>query len=307
MSIEPFYGPQVFNGQWEAEGHPTDAAGRVRIPFETGGPEYFTTLGIPLRTGRGFQDTDRRNSPRVAVVSAGAARLMGLGSDPVGARIRAAGDTAADPWITVVGLVGDVHYRALREATPTIFFPASQLFFQGLMGVRTTGSLEAILPALRRAVHEADPSATIVQAQTMDHLLARQRAIPQFSTILLGGFGLVALVLAALGLYGMMASTVREGARDLAVKLALGATPSRVRRETVGVALAVVGVGLVAGLLAAVLGSRLVASLLSDVSPTDAVSLGGACAVLLVAGLGAAYFPARRASLVDPAQVLKSE
>jgi len=308
VEAQPFFGPQIFNAPWEVEGRSSSQASEhPRIPIEASGPEYFRALEIPLLRGRGFRDTDRENAPKVAVVSEGAARLLQVGDDPIGQRIRMAGDTGAGAWRTVVGIAGDIHFRTLREATPTIYLPARQYFFQGLFAVRTVDPLTALLPAMRRAVHDADPEVDIVRTETMEDLLAAQRALPTLSTLLLSGFGLVAMVLAAVGLYGLMASVVREQTREIGVRMALGATPAQLRRAVLGTALGVTAVGGAVGLAAAVLSSRFLTALLFQVSPTDPITLAAVCLLFVAVGCGAAYAPARRATKVDPMVALRYE
>src|SRR5205814_8297383 len=128
----------------------------TRIPIEAGGPEYFRALEIPLLRGRGFLDTDRENAPKVAVVSEGAARLLQLGADPIGQRIRMARDTGAGAWRTVVGIAGDIHFRSLREATPTIYLPARPYLSPGVFAVPTIRPLAGLLPRMPRAVPAPD-------------------------------------------------------------------------------------------------------------------------------------------------------
>ncbi|PYP98035.1 MAG: hypothetical protein DMD34_02645, partial [Gemmatimonadetes bacterium] len=276
VEAAPFFGPQVFNAPWEVEGRSSSKASEnPRIPIEAGGPEYFRAFEIPLLRGRGFLDTDRENTPTVAVVSEGAARLLQLGADPIGQRIRMAGDTSAGAWRTVVGMAGDIRFH----------------FSQGVFAVRTIGPLAGLLPAMRRAVHDADPEATFVRTETMEDLLAEQRALPKFSTVLLSGFGLVAMLLAAVGLYGLMASVVREQTREIGVRMALGATPAQLRRAVLGAALGVTSVGAVVGLAAALLSSRFLTALLFQVSPTDPITLAVVCVLLVGVGCGAAYVP----------------
>ncbi len=308
VEAAPFFGPQVFNAPWEVEGRSSSKASEnPRIPIEAGGPEYFRAFEIPLLRGRGFLDTDRENTPTVAVVSEGAARLLQLGAEPIGQRIRMAGDTSAGAWRTVVGMAGDIRFRSLREATPTIYLPARQYFSQGVFAVRTIGPLAGLLPAMRRAVHDADPEVTFVRTETMEDLLAEQRALPKFSTVLLSGFGLVAMLLAAVGLYGLMAAVVREQTREIGVRMALGATPAQLRRAVLGAALGVTSVGAVVGLAAALLSSRFLTALLFQVSPTDPITLAVVCVLLVGVGCGAAYVPARRATKVDPMVALRYE
>ncbi|MBI4500690.1 MAG: ABC transporter permease [Gemmatimonadetes bacterium] len=258
--------------------------------------------------GRGFVEADREKALQVAVVSEGMARVLWPGKDPLGERIRLAGDTSAIAWRTVVGAAGDIRIRTLRDTPRTVYLPWRQTW-AGLrmVAVRTTGAPGDIVPAMRRALREVDPSADIARVQKMDDYLGRQRALPQLSTLPLSGFGAVALLLAAIGLFGVMASSIRERTREMGVRAALGATPGRLRQDVLGQAMIVLGLGAIVGLAIALATSRLLASLLFEVSPTDPVALLGACIVLLGVGLLAAYVPARRATKIDPAVVLRAE
>ncbi len=308
LAVEPFFGPGVFIGVWEAEGVSLGTDGQYpRIPFETGGADYFRTLGIPLLRGRGFLESDTRTSPRVAVVSAEAAKILGLGDDPVGRRIRLPGDTAKNAWIAVVGEAADIHYRTLRSATPTVFLPATQFFFQGLMAVRSSVPLAALLPQLARAVHDAQPGAVIARSTTMESMVSDQLAVPRLAALLMTGFGVVSLLLAAIGLFGLMAAVVREQTREIGIRLALGATPGQVRRGVLSGGLRIAVVGALLGAAVTLLAGRLLRSMLFQVSPTDPLAIAGAAVVLLLAGTLAAYWPARRATRVDPIRALASE
>jgi putative ABC transport system permease protein len=305
VELPPFFGPNVFTGAWEAEGQTeaqTDAT--PNIPIESGGSEYFRTLGIPIIRGRGFVDADRENAPQVAVVSQSVARMFWQDQDPVGKRLRFRHDTV---WRTVVGVAGDIHYRVLREATPTVFLPFRQYFWQGGFVLRSSLTPAALLPSIRRAVSEGDPASSLWELKTMDDVLAGPLAEPRLSTFVLTMFGLVALLLAALGLYGVMASAVREQTRDIGVRMALGATPGQVRGEVLRRAMTVSALGAAVGLAGALAASRVISSLLFQVSPTDPIALASACAALLAVALIAAYLPARHASRVDPARALQAE
>ena len=146
-----------------------------------------------------------------------------------------------------------------------------------------------------------------MRTETMEDLLADQRALPTLSTLLLSGFGLVAMVLAAVGLYGLMASVVREQTREIGVRMALGATPTQLRRAVLGAALGVTSLGAVVGLAVALVSSRFLTALLFQVSPTDPITLAAVCVLLVGVGCGAAYVPARRAMKVDPMVALRYE
>ena len=276
------------------------------VPLEGGGIEYFRTFGIPILRGRGFLPSDRESAPKIVVVSEAVARRLWPGQDPVGKRFRFLGGDPGD-WRTVVGVAGDVRFRRLKEATPTIYLPWHQLITFGTFAVRTRDALGSVLPAVRRTVREFDPQIDVWDARTMDDYLAKPLAQPRLSTLLLSVFGLVGLLLAAIGLYGIVASTVQERTRELGVRVALGATPGRLRRDVLAAALGVTSVGAVVGLAAALVSSRLLTALLFQVSPTDPITLAGVCVLLLGVGVGAAYLPARRAMRIDPAQALRAE
>jgi predicted permease len=302
----PYLGPNVMRGRWGAEGQSKDEAdANPFIPFEAGGPDYFRTFGIPLLRGRGFLSTDTESAPKVVVVSRSVANRLWPGQDPIGKRIGGYGDPSS--WMTVVGVAGEVRLRSVRDATEAVYFPWRQMFWQGSFAIRSSAELSALLPTLRGAVQEVDPDVRLWDAHTMDELLGAPLAQPRLGTFLLSAFGMVALFLAAIGLYGVMASAVREQTREIGVRMALGATPSRLRGDVLRRALVVTGVGVAAGVAAALASSRLLGALLYEVSATDPVAFGGACGVLFVVAAAAAYVPARRATRIDPAQSLRAE
>jgi predicted permease len=149
----PFYGAQVFTGRWTAQGETeAQATANPMVPFEVGGPDYFRTFEIPLIRGRGFLESDRATTTPVVVVSHAVAERFWAGQSPIGKQIKLVGDTAANAWHTVVGEAGDIRYRNMRSPTPTIYAPWRQLFFQGVVAIRTTQPIERLLPALRGAV-----------------------------------------------------------------------------------------------------------------------------------------------------------
>jgi putative ABC transport system permease protein len=307
--ITPFSGSNVFAGKYEAEAFPTsrNADTAPWVSIESIGAEYFQTFGVPLIRGRAFTDDDRENAPRVAIVSEQVARTLWRGEDPIGKRLRAAGDTSNADARTVVGIAGDVHYRTHRDSTPTIYFPYRQFFTQGFFAVRTRTEIASVVPAMRRIVQSVDPTAVLWKAESMGDLLAEPLARPRFNALLLAAFGIASLALAAIGLYGVVAFSVRQQARDLGVRLALGATPRRLLQEVVRRALLLVSSGAIAGLVAALATTRLLATLLFEVSPTDFPTFAAMTALLIGVAFVAAYVPARRATRVDPVQTLRSE
>lgn len=302
--IPPFYGPNFFAIDWQADWQSsTEAASNPAIPLEVGGPDYFRTFQTPILEGRGFAQTDIEHSEPVVVVSQSLARRYWPGQNPIGKRLRPLG--ASEPWRTVVGVAGESRFRALRDATPMVYVPYRQYFWQGYIALRTTTSLDRLLPSIRRAIRATDPAVTLWTARTLDEYLARPLAQPRLNALLLSGFGLVALVLAAIGLYGIMASAISEQTREIGVRMALGATPEQLRRDVLRRALAVCATGAGAGWLGALGTFRLARSLLYGVNPADPVALFGASGLLLAVAVVAAYLPARRASRIDPARALQ--
>jgi len=187
-----------------------------------------------------------------------------------------------------------------------VYVPAYQNSWQGYLAIRTPPPVGVALPAVR--VRSTTPIAvTLGITRTMDDLLDEQLVQPRLSAVLLSGFGLVALLLAAIGLYGIMAAAVSDQTREIGVRMALGATPDRLRRDVLGRALAVAGAGTAVGLACALATSRLITSMLYRVSPTDPIALVGACGILLAVALLAAYIPARRATRIEPALALRAE
>mgnify|MGYP001545936414 CR=1 FL=1 len=188
-----------------------------------------------------------------------------------------------------------------------LYLPAVQSFWQGYVALRSTTPLAALLPALATAGHDVDPTLELNAPRTMDDILATPLAQPRVDTLLMSSFGLAALLLAAIGLFGVMAALVRDRTRELGIRIALGETPERVRREVLARAATIAGIGLGAGFVVALATSRLLTSLLFQVSPTDPLALGAACVVLCVVAALAAYVPARRATAIDPVQALRAE
>ncbi len=306
----PFKGQSFFLMKLASTDQPaTERERNPFIPFEYVGPDYFRTFEIPILRGRGFTAEDSRGSQRVAVVNETLARQLWPGRDPLGMRLMRNSALGDDTAYTVVGIVHDTRFRELRNVGPVVYFDWEQVqpTWFGYVAVRTTPVLPAMVSSLRAATRETDPNLVLYDGETMDHLLDAPLAQPRLSAWLLTAFALVALLLSAIGLYGVMSSGVRQQTRDIGVRVALGATPDDVRRLVLGQAGSVVVVGAAAGLAAALATSRLLGSLLYDVSPTDPVTLAGACLLLVVVALLAAYLPARRATRVDPVEALRAE
>jgi predicted permease len=306
-AVPPFLGSNVWMGRWAAqEQSDVEARANPWFGFDAVGPDYFKAIGVPLIAGRAFTDADRENSPRVAVITQGVAKRLWPNQSAIGKRLRGGESHNVDSMITVVGVVRDFHYRLHRESTPTIFRPYRQELAQGYLVVRSRGSAIAA-ETLRRAVEDAGGGAIFIRSQSMDDLIAPQLSTPRFDALLLSIFALAALVLAAVGLYGIMASAVNQQTRELGIRMALGATVTGVRNMVMRQALTVAIAGTLVGLVGAIGGARLLTSMLFEIAPSDPATLGAVSILLLVIAGCAAYIPARRATKIDPAKALRAE
>jgi predicted permease len=268
-------------------------------------PEYFGTLGIPLRSGRVFAEADR--AYRVALVSALAAERLWPGQDPVGKRMQMGGDDT--PLLQVVGVVGDVRGISLDKApTMTVYVPYWQRFqTQALLAVRTPLDPGVVGPDLRIALRRVDPELPVPQFRTMDDIVSMSVAERRFQTRLVMLFGLVAALLASLGIYGVVSHSVAQRTGELGIRMALGALPAALCWLVLRQCLVPVAAGLACGLAGSGMTGPLLSSLLFGVRPVDpltmtAVALGSSA----IAGL-AAYIPARRATRVDPVVALRQD
>ena len=272
-------------------------------------PDYFRVMGIPLLRGRLFGDGDTPTSTPVMLVSDTAARTVFAGEDPIGRRARVGGAPGA-PWRTIVGVVGDVRHAELTEAsTPQMYLPQSQFTdsFLVLVASTTTSDPLGLVPSVRATLREQDPGVPLYQVATLDDLVARSMARRRFVMVLLAGFAGVALLLAAIGLYGVIAYTVAQRTREVGLRVALGATRGHVFRLVLGSGTWTIAAGLLFGLAAAALTTRLLAGQLYGVEPLDPPTLAGAVLVLAVVALAAHLVPIRRALAVDPTVALRDE
>jgi putative ABC transport system permease protein len=278
--------------------------------------EYFKTLGIPLVAGRTLTSRDRAGRPPVTVISESAARRYWPGESPIGKRVWFGGTTGpfADPShaVEIVGVVGDVKYEAVdwpgSTGRPEFYTSYLQFSFPDtMMIVKTHGPTATLVPALRRAVASVDPALPIYDVLTLDDRIAGALSRPRFNAVLVAGFAAAALLIAALGVYGMLSYSVSSRLREIGVRLALGAAPQRIVRFVVsdGLRLAVMGVAI--GIIAALAAGRLTRSLVVDVNPSDPWILAAVTTVMIVVAYLAAFLPARRASAVDPIVVLRQE
>jgi putative ABC transport system permease protein len=310
VHTQPFAG----TGGWDAphftaEGQgPERAARNPSLNLESVRPGYFETLGITLVRGRAFKEADRKGAPDVAIVSEDVAARTWPGEDPIGKRVRLGGSGAADPWRTLVGVAGPTRYRELLHPRATLYLPAEQFVSAAEMLVlRTTSPVGLVSGLVRERVRSVDPGVQVAEVVPFRKLLLGPLARPRFNALLIGLFGTAAVLLAAIGLYAVMAASVRKRYAEMGIRVALGATAANVRSLVLAEGLRLAGLGAAIGLACAGLAAGLLRGLLFGVQPLDLSSLLGAALLLVGVSALSSYLPARRASRVDPVSLLRAE
>ncbi|HEV2149920.1 MAG TPA: ABC transporter permease [Longimicrobiaceae bacterium] len=276
--------------------------------FRTVYPDFHRTLRIPLRRGRFFTDADRRGAPRVAIVDELMAERYWPGQDPIGKRISLDATDAGPNWVEVVGVVGHTRQDGLEsEGRAQLYVPFRQYGIPTLtLAVRTAGDPTQLAGAVRATVQELDPEQPIERVQTMEQLVSATLGPRRFSMVLLGLFGAVALVLAAVGIYGVMSFDVARRSQEIGVRMALGAQAGEVLRLVLRQGLRLVAVGVVLGMLGSLAVANLIRSQLYEMSAVDPVTFALVVVVLLGAAALALLVPARRATHVDPLSAMRA-
>jgi predicted permease len=288
-----------------------EEAKRNRVPnFEVVTPHYFRSVGLPLIAGREFTEHDDEESPKAAIISQAMAReIFAPGTDAVGQRIRLFDPADEDSsWHTIIGVVGDARYRDLRDPRWDVYVTYRQFTFPvRYVTVRTASDPAAFAEVVRREVAALDPNQAVTALKTTSQLFSENVARPRFNTLLLGLLSLVAGLLAAVGIYGVMSYSVQQRTHEIGIRLALGARPRDVLSLVVrqGMVLAMVGIG--SGLVVAIAATRLLQGLLYGVSVLDPLTFLGMTIALTCVALLASYVPARRATKVDPMVALRYE
>ena len=295
---------------------PGDSPGGV---YRIATPGYFATMRIPLLRGRDITEADTKTVPGVVVINEKAAHSFWPGEDPIGKRISFDADTTDEPtWLTIIGIVKDVKqgdwatkpdeevYLAAFQNAQFLGAPESHSSYITLV-VRTTGDPAALTQALKETVWSFDRNLPISQVVTMDAVVADANAQPRFEMLLLGIFAAVALLLAAVGIYGVMSYAVSRRTHEIGIRVSLGANPADVVLLVVRQGMALALIGSAAGIVGALGLSRLMKSLLYGVNPIDPVVFLGVTILLLVVAMAASYLPARRAMRVDPMIALRYE
>ena len=296
------------SGSFYIDGQPSlDRASRPRGSIASVSPLYLKTMGIPLLSGRHFTDQDREPAPAVIIINAAMARKYWPGEDAIGKRIRF--DDTKDEWFTIVGIAANSRNLGLdTEPAPLFYLPFHYfpLQFMALVA-RSPGGPGAVASTVRAEIRAIDPELPVDRARPLREVVDASVAEPRFRTMLLGGFAVTALLLAAVGVYGLISYSVAQRAREIGIRVALGARPRQVVTPIVreGMTLAAAGVAL--GLAGSVAATRLVASFLFGVQPTDPLTFVAVAGLLLGVALLASYIPSRRALRVDPLIALKTD
>jgi predicted permease len=302
--------PMQGNGDYDGyliAGRPVPPSGNEDQTHRTAvAPDFFKTIGIPLLFGRDFAVTDDSTSLNVGIVDATLANRYWKGSEALGKRIRTTGDTT---WYTIVGVVGAVREGdATLPPEPHIYTSLPQVGGSPLsLAIRTSGSSTSFIPAVRRIIADVEPSIPLDDVKTLSGIIDQTFATRRLTKILLGGFALVGLILAAVGIYGVMSLHVANRGREFGIRLAIGADPRALVRLVLGEGAVLAGLGVVIGIGGAIGATRWLATLLYDVSPTDPVVLVMLPLLLAAIALAACYVPARRAAKSDPLTVLRSD
>lgn len=275
-------------------------------------PDYMTAVGIRPLHGRGFDANDRANTPLVGIVNQTMAQRFWPGQDPIGKQVRWAG-LEPPRWISVVGVVADSRNVALEEAPePTVYTPMTQKLQpwkrSGAVVVRTRSENPlSVAAAVKQGVWSVDPQLPVTDVETLDAIMSESLGERRFHMTLLGSFAGLALVLAIVGLYGVMSYVVTQRTREVGIRIALGATSNDIVRQFIYSAAGMIALGAALGTIGAIAAVRVLSTMLFQVRPTDAVTFGAVLFVLISTALLATYIPARRAARTDPVVALRYE
>jgi predicted permease len=292
------------------------AAGEAtpRGVYKTADPTYFEAAGIPLLQGRAFSTTDRRGSARVAIINATLAERLFGDENPIGRRIAWTGEVlkfvpVSGDWRTVVGVVGDTRDAGLdTDPTPAVFQPiAQEEIFSGAMLVRTRSNPTLIQPAALRTIRELYPRQLIENVATLEDVRDATVAPRRLNAFFIASFGVLAMVIAMVGIAGVLAFSVSARTQEIGIRMSLGADASRVLRMVLGEGGVLLGIGLAVGLTGSLVTTGLLRGLLFGVAPHDPVTLGAVAAIIGAVGVAACLLPAVRAAKVDPAVALRAE
>ncbi len=304
--IRPLEGVVGWDTDFAFEGQPPDEARKnPHANYESINPHYFRAFGIPLKAGREFDHHDKSDSQRVAIVNETvAARFFGSITNAVGKRL----NVGLGGWMTIVGVVGDVRYRELQNTRVDIYVPHAQSQpYLNHFAVRTTLGKENALALVRREVAMLDPQQTVSRVATMDELVAALMARPRFNAVLLNCLGGMAVLLAAVGIFGVIAYAVAQRTSEFGLRMALGAQTRDILVLVLGQGIKLTMPGIMLGLIGSVGMTRWLSSLLYGLTPTDPLTFAVMALSLIIVALLACWIPARRATRIDPIQSLRHD
>ena len=297
-----------FSSGFVLEGQANSASSTQIAYFTMVSPDYFRVLGIPLKSGRVFSATDSADAPRVALINETLQRGYFPGQDPVGRRINT-GSEREPVWSTIVGVVGDVKYNGLADAVqPAIYYPIAQNPTWGSIVIKTDlADPLSLTAAVRNEVRKIDPDLPLTNVMTMEDRLSDAVAQPRFRTTLIALFAVVALILACVGIYGVISYSVTLRTHEIGIRMALGAQTGDVLTMVIRQAIVLAVIGIALGLSASYALTSLMSKLLFGVQPTDPATFVLTAAILSITALLASYLPARRATKIDPLEALRYE
>jgi len=307
-SSTPYIADNMDNSEFLLEGESPAAAQGLAEDVNLVGDTFFQTMGIPIVAGRSFGPQDTATSQKVGIVNQALAKQRFPNTNPIGKRFRI--DDTKDEWVQIVGICGDSHYMNLRDDPPGQFFLpyAQQPELGGLTyAIRTQLEPAQLVPALRQVVKKADRDLPIVDIRTQQEQIAANMQMECTFAALTSGFGVLALALACVGIYGIMAYSVANRRNEIGIRMALGAQPGQVRGMILRESTWLAGSGIVAGVGAALLLTRLVKTMLYGIQPYDPITMSGGVLILLAVALAASWIPARRAAGVQPMEALRHE
>jgi predicted permease len=290
--------------------HPAVPGKEPFANYNVASPDYFSAVGTPLLSGRAFLDSDTASRTPVAVINAAMAKKFWQGEDPIGKQVGLADPQS--PLMNVVGVVADVKQVSLREDTgPQIYVPFTQKPFPSMLvmhvALRARMDPALLTSSVRQEIHRLDADLPVSNVATLTTIVDQSLVSQRFSMWLIGAFGIVSLLLACIGLYGVVSYSVLQRSREMGLRMALGAKRTTVIAMVLGQGARLTGVGMAAGLIAALAVTRLMANLLYGVEPTDWITFATVVPLLAAVALAACYVPAHRASRVDPATALRDE
>jgi predicted permease len=310
----------VISNQTEIANSTAPGASLAPLDYQRVMSGFFETTGIPILQGRGFQSTDVASTGGVAVVNETLAKTYWTGRNPIGQRLRPAGDNPTDPWFIVIGVARDVMQTGVDQPVrPEVYALVDQVSTASLTSflsvspttmhvvARTTLPLPTLAPTIARVVRDVDPAVPVARLREMDEVFTESIRRPRLLAQLIGAFGVLALLLAAIGTYGVLSYMVTERRREIGIRMALGANRSRVLAQIMKHGLLLTAIGVAAGLAGALGLNRLIASLLFGVQPTDTTTLAAVILTISLVAVVACGLPAWRASRLDPNLVLRED